>query len=79
MVIGERAGTERRVRRRYSVAEKRRIVELTFEHGASVAQLAQANELNANQLFTWRRAFERGKLAEAATPSALLPVIVSGA
>jgi transposase len=78
MVMGERTGAERRVRRRYSVEEKRRIVELTFEPGASVAQVAQANGLNANQVFTWRRAFDRGELAEVApASSALLPVIVS--
>jgi transposase len=78
MVMGDRTGAERRVRRRYSAGEKRRIVELTFEPGASVAQVAQANGLNANQVFTWRRAFERGELAEVApASSALLPVIVS--
>jgi transposase len=78
MVMGEGSGAERRIRRRYSVAEKRRIVELTFEPGASVAQVAQTNGLNANQVFTWRRAFERGELAEVTpAPSALLPVIVS--
>jgi transposase len=78
MVIGERSGAERRVRRRYTGEEKRRIVERTFEPGASVAQVAQANGLNANQLFTWRRAFDRGELSEvAAASSAFLPVIVS--
>jgi len=78
MIPVERAGTERRVRRRYSVAEKKRIVELTFAPGASVAQVAQANGLNANQVFTWRRAFERGELAGCAPAStALVPVVVS--
>jgi transposase len=78
MVIGERTGAGHRVRKRYTVDEKRRIVDLTFESGASVAQVAQANGLNANQLFTWRRAFDRGELTEvAAASSAFLPVIVS--
>jgi transposase len=78
MVMGERTGAERHARRRYSVAEKRRIVELTFESGASVAQVAQVNGVNANQVFTWRRAFERGELVEAVpASSALLPVIVA--
>ena len=78
MVMGERTGAERRVRRRYTVEEKRRIVGLTFEPGVSAAQVAQANGLNANQLFTWRRAFHRGELTEvAAASSAFLPVIVS--
>jgi transposase len=68
-------GAERRVRRFRSVAEKRRIVELTFEPGASVAKVARAHGVNANQVFAWRRAFKSGELAAPAT--ALLPVTVS--
>ena len=49
-----------------SVAEKRRIVELTLEPGASVALVARAHGVNANQVFEWRRAFERGELVEPA-------------
>ena len=67
-----------RVRRWRSVAEKRRIVELTLEPGASVALVARANGVNANQVFKWRRAPERGELVEPATIStALLPVTLS--
>lgn len=70
---------ERRPRRRYPASEKRRIVELTFQPGASVAQVAQVNGLNANQVFKWRRAFERGKLTgpSCSGSRALLPVTVS--
>jgi transposase len=76
MVQAEGAG--RRVRRFRSVAEKRRIVELTFEPGASVALVARAHGVNANQVFAWRRALERGELVEsAALATALLPVTVS--
>jgi transposase len=54
------------------------MVELTFQPGASVAQVARANGVNANQLFSWRRAFERGELVEPVSgTSALLPVTVS--
>jgi transposase len=71
-------GAERRVRRWRSVAEKRRIVELTLEPGASVALVARAHGVNANQVFAWRRAFKSGELAEpAASSTALLPVRVS--
>lgn len=75
----ESAGEERRVRRWRSVAEKRQIVELTFEPGASVALVARAHGVNANQVFKWRRAFERGELVEpdAAASTALLPVRLS--
>jgi transposase len=74
------AGTERRVRRFRSVAEKRQIVNLTLEPSASVALVARAHGLNANQVFKWRRAFERGQLVDsdsAAACTALLPVTVS--
>ena len=36
-------------------------MELTFEPGASVSQIAQAHGVNTNQVFKWRRAFERGE------------------
>jgi len=65
----------RRPRRGWSMAEKRRLVELTMAPLASVAEVARAYNLNANQLFTWRRAFERGELSEPGT--ALVPVTVS--
>ena len=70
--------SERRARRWRSVAEKRRIVELTQEPGASVALVARANGVNANQVFKWRRALERGELGDSvAASTALLPVTLS--
>jgi transposase len=43
-----------------------------------VAVVVRAHGVNANQVFKWRRAFERGELAEyAAGSTALLPVMVS--
>ena len=78
MVDAEEMGTVRRVRRWRSVAEKRRIVDLTLEPGASVALVARAHGVNANQVFAWRRAFKSGELADPAAPAtALLPVTVS--
>ena len=68
---------ERRVRRWRSVAEKRRIVELTLVPGASVALVARAHGVNANQVFKWRREFERGELSEPVSAS-LLPVVFAG-
>jgi transposase len=67
----------RRARRYRTVSEKRPIAGLTFEPGASVASVARAHGVNANQVFKWRRAFERGELVE--TCSALIPVTVSSA
>jgi transposase-like protein len=42
-------------RQRRSIAEKRRIVEETLVEGVSVARVAQAHGINANQVFGWRR------------------------
>src|ERR1700683_3275544 len=78
MVDSEEMGTGRRVRRWRSVAEKRRIVELTLVPGASVALVARAHGVNANQVFRWRREFERGELSEPLSASAsLLPVVLA--
>jgi transposase-like protein len=44
------------------VEEKRRMVEQTLEPGASVAQVAQANGVNPNLLFLWRRQHREGRL-----------------
>ncbi len=74
----EGEGEARRARRWRSTAEKRRIAELTFEPGASVALVARAYRVNANQVFKWRRELKRGELAEAdAISTALLPVSLS--
>jgi transposase len=76
--MAQAEGAERRVRRFRSVAEKRRIVELTFEPGASVALVARAHGVNANQVFAWRRALKSGELAEPISAStALLPITVA--
>ena len=72
MVDGVEAGSGRRPRRFRTVSEKRRIAELTFEPGASVALVARAHGVNANQVFKWRRAFDRGELSEPSV--ALVPV-----
>jgi transposase len=75
MVDASAVIAERRVRRWRSVSEKRQIVQLTLKPGASVAEVARAHGVNANQVFKWRRAFERGELNESST--ALIPVTVS--
>ena len=65
-------------RRRRSVAEKLQIVQLTLEPGASVVEVGRAHGVNANQLFKWRRQYERGQLGKAGVLStALLPVTLS--
>lgn len=61
-----------------TVAEKRRIVELTFQPGMSVARVAQAEGVNSHQVFQWRRAYRQGGLDETGSGSStLLPVVLS--
>jgi transposase len=74
-MVSSELGSGRRVRRWRSVTEKRRIVQLTLEPGASVAEVARAHGVNANQVFKWRREFERGELTDAC--AALIPVTVA--
>ena len=51
------APSGRQRRRRYDPAFKRTIVEQTLAPGASVARIAREHDINANQLFKWRRQF----------------------
>ena len=44
-------------RRRWPEALKRQLVAETLEPGASVSVVARRHDLNANQLFSWRRQF----------------------
>src|SRR5271163_2152493 len=64
-------------RQQRSVAEKRRIVEETLVEGASVARVARAHGINANQVFGWRRLYRAGRLGERKPAMKLLPVRVS--
>ena len=75
-LAGEVGKSGRRKRRSWTIAEKRRIVDESLEDGASIAEIARVHDLNANQLFTWRRQFglEAGAASEA---TRLLPVTIT--
>src|SRR5271165_380224 len=64
-------------RQQRTVEEKRRIVEETLVEGASVARVARAHGINANQVFGWRRLYLAGRLGECKPAMKLLPVRVS--
>ena len=63
--------------RQHSTEFKRAIVAKSFAEGTSVARLAREFNINANQVFTWRRQFAdlQGTLNESPA-TALLPVTV---
>jgi transposase len=52
-------------------------VEETLAPGASVAKVARAHGVNANQVFGWRRLYLAGRLGEQKPGIKLLPVRVS--
>ena len=54
-------------RRFRSKQERRAIVEETLKPGASVALVARAHDVNANQIFKWRRQYRDGHLEIAPT------------
>jgi transposase-like protein len=56
--LGRRSGP----RRKYTIAEKRKMVEETHIHGASVPEVAQRHGVNANLLSVWRRQYAQGVL-----------------
>lgn len=63
--------------RKRSKQERRAIVEETLAPGASVARVARAHGVNANQVFHWRKLYREGRLSEGPTSAALIPVRVT--
>ena len=69
------AGRKRRMR---SKLERRQVVEETMQPGApSVAVIARAHGVNANQVFNWRKLYHAGRLNDKAQATELLPVRIS--
>jgi transposase len=69
---------ERRLRRHRSKLERRQVVEETMRPGApSVAVIARAHGVNANQVFNWRKLYHAGRLNDKVQASELLPVRIS--
>ena len=68
-----------RTRRFRSNLKRRQIVEETLKPGASVSLVARAHDVNANQIFKWRRQYGEGRLELQQTSGTLLPVKISDA
>lgn len=70
----EEGSTKRRSR---SKQERRRVVEETFEAGASVAGVARAHGIRPNQVFHWRRLYQQGLLGNKTESTELVPVRIA--
>ena len=72
------SGAKRRRNKRWPEALKREIVAATYLPGSSVSVVARQYDVNANQVFRWRRL--AGKLGAARPPSSsatgLVPVTI---
>jgi transposase len=55
-------------------AERRAVVEETLVPGASVSRVARRHDVNANQVFHWRKLYQQGRLG---TATNFLPVRVA--
>lgn len=60
-------------RRRWSAAEKMRMVEESQQSGASVSLVARRHGVNPNQIFTWRRLATDGAFTAAAAGKEVVP------
>ena len=59
--------------RHHTQAFKLAVVQASLQPGASVSRVARLHNINANQLFTWRKAYREGALGHG-DAAALLPV-----
>jgi transposase len=64
-------------RRFRSKQERRAIVEETLKPGTSVSVIARAFDVNANQVFGWRKLYREGRLEVAENSTALIPVKIT--
>ena len=63
-------------KRRRTIKERRDVVEETLAPGASVARVARRHDVNANQVFYWRKLYREGRLG-ISMATQLLPVKVA--
>jgi transposase len=71
-----RSGVGRR--RRWSDAERGRIVAESFTPGAVVSEVARRHEISPQHLFAWRKAARNGRLALPADGAAMfVPVVMA--
>ena len=65
--------TQPEQRRRRFVEEKIAIVRETFEPGATVSGVARRHQVNANQVFGWRKLYQDGSLSAVTAGEQVVP------
>jgi transposase len=65
--------TQPEQRRRRSVEEKLAIVRETFDPGATVSGVARRHQVNANQVFGWRKLYHDGSLSAVSAGEQVVP------
>lgn len=86
-MAASKASSQHRTRRQLPLSEKRRIVELTLQEGASIRSVAREQGVNRNSLYQWQALYRAGKLkgepaprVRAASPKpSFLPVTIAAA
>src|ERR1700741_5444356 len=63
-------------KRRRTIRERQEIVEETLLPGASVSRVARRHDVNANQVFYWRKLYREGQLGSR-TDTQLVPVKIT--
>jgi transposase len=76
-LVDTKQASAQKHRRRWLERLKRQIVAETLEAGASVSVVARRHDINANQLFRWRREWRDGLLGEGASGERLVPVTIA--
>ena len=66
-----------RRRRRFTIEQKRQIVQDTLASGESFSAAARRQNVNANLLFKWRQQYEPGQLDPEAEAAQLVPVTLT--
>jgi transposase len=64
-------------RRRWTAAEKARIVTESYAPGASGTSVALRYGLHRNQIFAWRRQFRRDTARGAGRPAEFIPIAIA--
>ena len=76
-LVDTKQRTRRPQRRQWTEAFKRQVVAETLEPGASVSIVARRHDINANQLFKWRREMAPEQPPSAEQSLTMLPVAIA--